>query len=238
MRLFPVDPRDIGPWLRQSWEVRGALFPAYFVLRILEYLYFSLIRRGTFKFDDQKLSYFYHFYNLTFRTERCVEIPIALSLYRRELEILEVGNVLRHYFDMDHDVVDKYERTSGVVNEDIVDFDPGKSYDLVLSISTLEHVGWDEEKEPQKTAAAVAQMKGFLRGGGTLLATMPLGYNPHLDRFIREEALGFSRQLFLKRISRDNRWREASYDEVKGCDYGRPYPCANALCVGIFHKED
>jgi hypothetical protein len=35
-------------------------------------------------------------------------------------------------------VVDKYEKDVGVINEDIVDFQPGRSYELIISISTLD----------------------------------------------------------------------------------------------------
>jgi len=51
--------------------------------------------------------------------------------------------VLSHYFAVKHDIVDKYEIAPSVVNEDLVNFKPGKKYDLIVSISTLEHVGWD-----------------------------------------------------------------------------------------------
>ena len=45
-------------------------------------------------------------------------------------ELLEIGNVLSHYFKWDHDVVDKYEKVEGVINEDVVDFRPSKKYDI------------------------------------------------------------------------------------------------------------
>ena len=55
--------------------------------------------------------------------------------------ILELGNVLSHYYPVHHDIVDKYEKSSGVSNVDIRDFDTSKDYDLVVSISTFEHIG-------------------------------------------------------------------------------------------------
>lgn len=65
--------------------------------------------------------------------------------------MLEVGNVLSHYFPIHHDIVDKYEVCPGVINQDIADFLPQEKYDLILSISTVEHVGWDEQpQEPTK----------------------------------------------------------------------------------------
>jgi hypothetical protein len=41
--------------------------------------------------------------------------------------VLEVGNVLSHYFPVHHDVLDKYEKAKGVINEDVVEFSPAKN---------------------------------------------------------------------------------------------------------------
>jgi len=57
----------------------------------------------------------------------------------RNMNILEVGNVLAHYFNVGHNVRDKYEKYYGVINEDVVMFKPAEPCDLVVSISTLEH---------------------------------------------------------------------------------------------------
>jgi len=63
----------------------------------------------------------------------------------RGKNILEIGNVLSRHIKLEHDILDKYETAKGVINEDIVDFKSEKKYDLIISISTLEHVGWDEK---------------------------------------------------------------------------------------------
>ena len=65
--------------------------------------------------------------------------------------MLEVGNVLGHYVPVEHLVVDKYEQAPGVLNDDVADLDLGRQFDLVLAVSTLEHVGLDEEtRDPDK----------------------------------------------------------------------------------------
>jgi len=70
--------------------------------------------------------YFYHTYNETYRNERAVEIPIVWSIVQRvpPERVLEVGDVLSHYFPTRHDVVDKYEQAPRVQNVDVVDFRP------------------------------------------------------------------------------------------------------------------
>jgi hypothetical protein len=111
--------------------------------------------RKTFIFNGKTYYYFVHKYNTTWKNERAVEVPIIWDIvrehYRQGKRVLEVGNVLSHYFRIFHDVLDKYEVAEGVINQDVVDFKPAWKYDLIVSISTLEHVGWDEEpKEPEK----------------------------------------------------------------------------------------
>jgi len=174
--------------------------------------------------------------------ERTVEIPIALREVERRpgARILEVGNVLSAYADFPHVIVDKYERAEGVLNVDIVEYRPEVPFDLILSISTLEHVGWDETpREVGKVLRALEAMRRMLAPGGELLVTMPLGYNAELDALLEASALPFTEQRFLRRISRDNRWREADWLEVRGTQFGSPYACGNAIVVGrIRHTPD
>ena len=117
----------------------------------IPFLYYKLFMRNrTFSFQQKKYNYFIKEYNTTWRTERAVEIPIVCQVIgERKGKILEVGNVLSHYFNFEHDIVDKYEKGEGVNNQDVTTLDLKDKYDLILSISTLEHVGWDE-KNPRK----------------------------------------------------------------------------------------
>ena len=158
-----------------------------FIKHCLEWVYFNLRSARYFEFDGKRYRYLYAFYNATWTAERKIEIPIFLDIIGKygEGNILEVGNVLRHYVRMRHDVVDKYEVYPRVINEDIVNFKSQKKYDLIISISTLEHVGWDEAiVDSQKPAAAITNLLGLLKLYGRLVFSFPLGYNPHLDKLI------------------------------------------------------
>jgi len=153
--------------------------------------------------------------------------------------ILEVGNVLSHYFEIDHTVVDKYEKGSGVVNQDIVDFKSDVKYDLIVSVSTLEHVGWDEApRDDRKILRAVSNMQSLLSQNGTLIVTLPLGYNTSMDSLLRDRVLRFDQQYYLLRISKSNQWREGSWEEVRGKKYGSPFENANAIVVGIISQAE
>ena len=178
--------------------------------------YYQITRRNKrFKYQCIEYEYLYNLYNATWRNERAVELPIVfryayfMSLDRgREIgwftgyndcSILEIGNVTSHYTNyglqwgmntaLPDAIVDKYEHGWGVKNEDIVTFKPKEKYDLVISISTLEHVGIDEEPpNPSKLIEALFNIKkNILKPGGTMLATVPVGYNGCLDQLLTLE---------------------------------------------------
>lgn len=189
-----------------------------------------------FRFDGIKLRYFHHYYNNTSCNERTIEVPIAHYFLRPGARMLEVGNVLNHYMPFPHDVVDRYERNPGVVNDDILNFKAPK-YDVILCISTLEHMGWDEPvKDPTKPLRAMQYLyDNLLSTNGTLLVTVPHGENPALD--CRVDEIPCSRHFRFRRYARFTNWREveAISDDVR---YGSPYPGANGLHVLLFYARD
>lgn len=205
---------------------------------------------GTFTFQGRNYRYFHHPYNNTWTNERAVELALAkheLQKYR-DKRVLELGNVLNHYLKQPHDVVDKYEPGEGVVNVDIIDFNPGKPYDLILSISTLEHVGWDsiamtdgvapdeESKEPTKIPETLERLSVMLAPGGRLVVTVPFGYNDFLNDFLANDTLPFTETRYLRRMAEPNKWREVPKEEVVGTPYGYDRGSAEAIAVGIIQK--
>ena len=181
--------------------------------------------------------YFYHPYNQTYCNERAVEIPIVWPMVQQvpPERVLEVGNVLSHYFPTRHDIVDKFEQAPSVQNVDVVDFRPTQPYDLIVSISTLEHVGFNEKPlEPEKPARAIRHLQHCLSPRARLVITIPLGFNPHLDRMLLEGRIPLDDPLCLRRISADNRWREAPWEDIRRAKYGHPYRNANGLVVATF----
>lgn len=196
-------------------------------------------RRKTFILDGRKYRQFWHPYNTTWDNERCVEIPVVASQWVRARaagrRVLEVGNVLQHYGFSGHDMVDKYEHAKGVVNEDVLDFKPtAGGYDLVVSISTFEHIGWDEVPfDPPKLWRALRRANTvLLNPGGRSIATVPLGQNAALDRALRRGESLFARQSFLKRVSTSD-WVQCGLDEAVRAEYGSPFPCGNAVLIGF-----
>ena len=198
----------------------------------------ATLPRKTFEFQGRALDCFYHRYNMTWACERCVEIPAAREYLKRfqGQRILEVGNVLSHYAPVQHQVLDKFEKAEGVINQDILDFRPPERFDLILSISTFEHIGFDDEStEPSrdKIKAAIAACRALLRPGGLLVVTMPIGYNPDADALIASGELGCDREHFLRRETRLD-WKPATRAEALQCRYKTPFPYANAVIFAEF----
>ena len=157
--------------------------------------YHMMTKRGWFIYDERYFKYFIHWYNHTWNNSRRIEIPIFSDLYykNQSKRLLEVGNVLSHYISVTHTVLDKYEKETGVINEDIIDYKPENKYDVVLSCSTLEHVGFDEVvKDPDGFLKAVNNIKNnVLRDGGVLYFSVPVGYNPGLDETLENGLVSF-----------------------------------------------
>jgi SAM-dependent methyltransferase len=183
--------------------------------------------------------YFDHPYNDTKNNERTVEVPIIWSEVKKYHgnKVLEIGNVLSHYFPIEHEVVDKYERAEGVINEDVVDYSSEKRFDLIVSISTLEHVGWDETpRDPAKITKANEKLKSLLVPGGRMIVTLPLGYNTDMDRALEDRRIVFDKQYYIKKIA-SNRWIEVKWKDIKDIQYGSPFPYANGLVIGINYNR-
>lgn len=218
---------------------------AHDTMNIIASSCYNLLKQKTFVLDGVKYNYFFN--KDTWNDERVIELPIIwdmVSKYKNK-SILEVGNVLSHYYPIDHDVVDKYEVGEGIINSDIVEFKPEKKYDLVVSISTFEHIGYDEEpyKQPQinadtyKIIDAIENIKSFLVPGGKLVFTAPLGYSPCLDYLLYRGKIKFTKSYYMKRISKDNKWSEVGLEEAHTLKYHAPYPAANGLLIGIIDTK-
>ncbi len=187
-----------------------------------------------FRFQNKLFSYFCHRYNATWKNERAVEIPIALSFLAayRGKDILEFGNVLSHYINTDHVVVDKYEKAPGVFNLDVVSLNLQQKFDLIIGVSTLEHVGWDEAlREPLKVLKAIRVLQQHLKPTGKLILTFPVGYNPYIRLYLKAGLIPKKNAFFMRRTSYFNTWKQVAFGAVVDAQYGYPYENANAICV-------
>jgi len=214
---------------------------SFFALQAWEHATLPLLRRRRaderFSFDGAELRYDYSFYGQTWRNERTIEVAIARHfLADAPGRMLEVGNVLSHYGMRGHDVLDRYERgLPGVLNEDVLTFNPDSRYDTIVSISTLEHVRCDEEeKDPRGSTKALRNLRRLLAPGGRMLVTVPIDWHPGLDEDIAAGRFTLGRDTFYRRDSRYD-WSSTDRDEALENRYGSPYEAANALLVTTTH---
>lgn len=183
----------------------------------------------TFTWWGAELPLLDHAYNSTALNERAVEVPVAASWLEAGGRTLEVGNVLGHYgVGPARRVVDRYEVALGVENVDV--FDVAGEYDQIVSVSTLEHVRWDEplERVAGESAAAVLHLVGLLAAGGRMLVTVPTGWNEPLDEWLLDGPEGCVRACTL--VREGNGWVQTSKPVAR--PYGATQPWAEAVWIG------
>ncbi len=205
------------------------------IKKIIIYFFYKmnyLTLNRYFNLDNHDYRYFCNLYNAVV-SERVAEISIArrfLNEHQQD-DILEIGNVLSHYFDFPHIIIDKYEKHIGIENIDIIDYSTEKKFKAIISISTIEHIGFDEPvSENGKSLKAIRKLMELLEEGGEALITVPLGYNPEIDEIVQREFL-FSQQYFLKRISRLNLWKQTDLKDALKYKYNSIYPAGNAIAI-------
>jgi len=231
------------------WYVarKGFIYVARWPFDVFTTLYYRYLnrRKSTFRFQGQDYNYFYHSYNTTWKNERGIEVPVIwrLAQENRGKKTLEIGNVLRHYFSCHHDVIDLTERYPGVINQDIADFRPGNKYDLIVSISTFEHIGcWEKEpRQPEKLLKAIKNVEeNVLAPGGKFVITVPLGQNPAMEKYLAAGKINFTQLICMKQVdSVLNEWKEFSWPEIRDHEFstqGEWCGKNKAFLIGITQK--
>jgi len=196
-----------------------------------------------FIFNNKKYEMFYHPYNFTWENERCVEVPIVYQHLRESLncasselvKVLEVGNVFGIYTNYHHDIVDKYGNQSNIIKKDIFEYNPTSKYDFIFSISTLEHIGFDDYVSCDKLVDSVDYIKNLLAPGGKFVVTLPLGFQS-VTKHLLDNSLKFDSFSFIKKTSIYNDWIQTNYDDAVTIQYGTPFPCANCICIAEYNK--
>lgn len=194
-------------------------------------------KKRKFNCFGKQYEYLISSYNATWRNERCIEIPPALDFLKsyKNKKILELGNVLKYYDNsLNHDVIDKYEKSENVMNIDIVDFETENKYDAFVSISTIEHIGWDEPiKDSTKINSTFKKIEKLVKSPDNIFISVPLGYNDVLDDHLLSGKTQFKKTFVINRIDSSNNWEEVSLEKAIQCKYGKKFPAANAIFFGI-----
>ncbi|MEO5632925.1 class I SAM-dependent methyltransferase [Gaiella sp.] len=194
--------------------------------------------------------------------ERLIEVPWVLSRLRSGC-VLEVGYAFAEpaYLaglveaapeelvgvDLAEAEVPGFETVSADARE--LPF-PDGSFDQILLVSTLEHIGADNElygspASPDENGrrAALRELRRVLRPDGSLLVTVPLG-EPGDHGWFRQDDIGGWTQLFTRagyfveeqeayELGEEG-WRSAPTFDPRGVVYGTRGPAASAvLCVEL-----
>lgn len=208
-----------------------------------------------FGYFGRELEGFDHLYNSTYLNERRVELAVAIDFLSDidSTNVLEVGNVLAHYDVGGHVVVDRYEQPTGYqalrdwpyYQVDVFDIatQVGSSWDRIVAVSTLEHVGFDMDPagptDPDAAPAAIAYLRTLLAPEGRMLVTVPCGFHPVLDQLITEDLMGALRSATFVRDWATEEPDESGWvqtDEPTVLPYGDTGPWAEAVWIGEFAR--
>ena len=195
--------------------------------------------------------------------ERVVEIPWVLSRLLAIGRVLEVGyafaepaylaGLLRSGVELvGADLAARDVEGIETVAADVRSLPfPDRSFDQVLLVSTLEHVGADntvyglaaEADGEEARLMALRELARILRAGGSLLVTVPLGEPGEHGWFLQEDERGWTSLLsraglFLDELElyelTQSGWRAAPSFDPHGVRYGERGPAASAvLCADV-----
>jgi len=178
-----------------------------------------------FRFNGKQYEYFKHSYNNAAENMRTLEVPIITEYLRHRSafdDILEIGNVLSHYGRTTWDIIDLKE---GPIKRDLMIWEPEQLYDLIVSISTVEHIQASPEEVIQK-------IRSLLTSEGIAIITLPTGYNPKWDKSLLSGELTATVVGCMERIDVDGSWIECSlWDAVKKPYRQGSYPWSEAMVV-------
>jgi O-antigen chain-terminating methyltransferase len=198
--------------------------------------------------------------------ERAIEIPWCLARYDGEQRVLDVGYAFAEpaYLaglaglgaselagaDLAEADVPGLRPIVGDVRSLPVEDD---SFDLVLCISTLEHIGRDNDvyavdapRDEHGDEAALRELHRVLAHDGRLLVSVPTGEHDdqgwQLQRtpedwvavFERAGFIVYEDELYLRA---PNGWRRASLAEARTARYGSGGPGAGAVLLAELHPD-
>jgi SAM-dependent methyltransferase len=193
--------------------------------------------------------------------ERVIEIPWVLARYRGEPRVLDLGSANGEpaYLEalaaaapaepLGVDLVEAHVPGLRTLVGDLrrLPLDSG-SIDVVLCISTLEHVGADQEiygveaeRDGSGIAAALAEVRRVLAPSGRALVTVPCGADEDHGWFVQHDREGWNRlfaaaDLYIHDqelyVAGPGGWRAGDDDTAA---YGARGPAASAVLCSELH---
>jgi SAM-dependent methyltransferase len=201
-------------------------------------------------------------------SERAVEIPWALSRYRGERRVLDVGyaNAEPRYLSALEELrvpllagIDLARARVPGIRGVVADvrrppFQPG-SFELIIAISVIEHIGRDnkiylgsDQRDQHETTgdfSAVSALGTLLTPGGRLLVTVPFGVAEDHGWFIQYDARRLERLADASGLSMaeahfyryDGAWGGPhTSEQLAGCRYGQGATAAAGVACLTFEQ--
>jgi hypothetical protein len=192
------------------------------------------IMQETFELNGKTYQYFYNDYNTTGRNERKVEVPVFMDEISKHQgqRILEVGNVISHYYPVTWDVVDLYEEAPGVINQNISCYTTPDKYDFVFSVSTMEHTGYGNEL----IAGFDNIFNCLLKPGCEMFLSLPWAYNRDFEHRLLSGELGYARSYFMKQEPAGI-FTQCTLGDLEGIKYDKPYFAGNGFVLSYLKRS-
>jgi SAM-dependent methyltransferase len=196
--------------------------------------------------------------------DRSVEVPWALERVGNARRVLDVGCSTSHYlaelareeprrgrrvYGLDPDAPQPIRNVGVVRGTVVVPPFPTGSFDLILCISTVEHIGlpiYGQREFPHGDTLAMRYMRRLLAPGGRLLVTVPFGraqVNPWFrvydSRGLRRLRGGFrtlSAAFYRLRRDGSSTLGQAQGATDAGCEWYEPCRAAD-LCEAEYDFE-
>jgi SAM-dependent methyltransferase len=193
--------------------------------------------------------------------ERAIEIPWVLSRYAGERRLLDVGTAfaeaayaegLRELGVPKLVTVDLAQPADVIADVRSLPFDDD-AFDIVLCVSTLEHVGGDTEvysveatRDDAGDEVALRELHRVLAHDGRLLVSVPTGVAEDqgwqrqraplewIERFERSGFLVYEDELYVRA---DGSWQSATLAEAERVRYGEGGPGAGAVLLAELRPE-
>ena len=157
---------------------------------------------GDFELDASDYRYLYDRHKFTWLTERAVEVPVAQALVDQHAPDRRARDRQRALALPPAAALGRRQVRAGpgVLNRDVLDLGGLGRFDLIVAISTLEHVGLGRAARAirQRHSAPSRCCAALLAPEGLLAITVPVGYNTAFDAALRSGQVPLHRAVALR----------------------------------------